>query len=60
MKDRVFEDLNSALEGDYHELLEWSPFKIAHDLINYADYPDTSVEELVGWVAEWKKEKTNA
>lgn len=60
MRDKVFEDLNAALEGDYHELLEWSPLKIAHDLINYSDYPDVTVLEIVDWVSEWKKEKANA
>jgi hypothetical protein len=54
LRQRVFEDLDNAIEGGYFELWKMTPEAVADDLLTNSDYDETVTEEmLVPIVREW-------
>lgn len=58
-------NLDSAIENDYHEILEWTPSDIAKDLMAYSeDCQECTEEELLPhvnkWLEEWRLNHTQS
>lgn len=58
LRTRVFDNLNSAIEGGYTEILSWPNSDIALDLLAFAeDLSEVTPEEIEPYINEWRIER---
>lgn len=58
LREKVFDNLNSAIEGGYTEILGWTAEDVALDLLAYAeDCQEDTLADVLSHVQVWLEER---